>query len=97
MCENGIAVRHSNPIAGQGRGKRIANALARNLQRAADDVRVSFDRADRVNPSFLQGNFAACVSIGGDGTLRASFSDWLPRWGSKPFLRWLWFRLALQT
>jgi YegS/Rv2252/BmrU family lipid kinase len=73
-----IAVRtvliFANPIAGPGRGQRIAQSLQTILYSSGFDVRVFFDRPDAVTRESL-GNesddqFAAAISIGGDGTLR---------------------------
>jgi diacylglycerol kinase (ATP) len=65
----------ANPIAGRGRGGRIAAALQDVLGRAGVEVRVFLQRADRIEPRALRdavGDDAdsAAISIGGDGTLR---------------------------
>lgn len=63
----------ANPIAGQGRGKRIAEGLRKILYATGFDVRVFFDRPEDV-PREAMGEsddqLAAAISIGGDGTLR---------------------------
>ncbi|CAN5522006.1 diacylglycerol kinase [soil metagenome] len=63
----------ANPIAGQGRGKRIAESLRKILYATGFDVRVFFDRPDDITPDALGVGDeppAAAISIGGDGTLR---------------------------
>ncbi|MBC8108305.1 MAG: diacylglycerol kinase family lipid kinase [Anaerolineae bacterium] len=63
----------ANPIAGQGRGKRIAEGLRTVLYGAGFDVRVFFDRPDDITRESMSGSddrLAAAISIGGDGTLR---------------------------
>jgi diacylglycerol kinase (ATP) len=66
----------ANPIAGRGRGGRIAAALQEVLGRGGIDVRVFLQRADRIDPTALRDAVgddiarSAAISIGGDGTLR---------------------------
>ena len=63
----------ANPIAGQGRGRRIAQALQTILFASGFDARVFFDRPDEVQRDAMGGaddQLAAAISIGGDGTLR---------------------------
>jgi diacylglycerol kinase (ATP) len=66
----------ANPIAGRGRGGRIAAALQEVLGRGGVDVRVFLQRADRIEPRALRDAIgddianSAAISIGGDGTLR---------------------------
>jgi YegS/Rv2252/BmrU family lipid kinase len=62
----------ANPIAGMGRGKRIAAALRRTLADRGFDVRPFLEPPESVPENALRdaGDIAACISIGGDGTLR---------------------------
>lgn len=62
----------ANPIAGRGRGKRIAVELRRALTRAGYDVRAALDRPDQIKNSALRdaGDIRAAIAVGGDGTLR---------------------------
>jgi len=64
----------ANPIAGQGRGQRIAQALRTILFSSGFDARVFLDRPQEVTRDALgdaeDAQFAAAISIGGDGTLR---------------------------
>jgi YegS/Rv2252/BmrU family lipid kinase len=62
----------ANPIAGRGRGKRIAVELRRALTRAGYDVRAALDRADQIKDQALRdaGHVRAAIAVGGDGTLR---------------------------
>jgi diacylglycerol kinase family enzyme len=64
----------ANPIAGKGRGRRVAEALRTVLYASAFDVRLFFDRPDTVTREAIDvanDQIAAAISIGGDGTLRA--------------------------
>lgn len=61
----------ANPIAGRGRGERIAARIARRLTQADLRPRVIFERADSLDPAqFKNLDAHAAVVIGGDGTLR---------------------------
>ncbi len=62
----------ANPIAGRGRGKRIAAALRRTLSSRGYDVRAFLDPPHAVSDQVIRQSrdAAACISIGGDGTLR---------------------------
>src|SRR4051794_6155520 len=61
----------ANPIAGRGRGKRIAVRLRDRLEMDGYDVRIIFDRADMLPDDALPlDDVRAAISIGGDGTLR---------------------------
>jgi diacylglycerol kinase (ATP) len=62
----------ANPIAGQGRGKRIAAALQTILYATGFDARVFLDRPEDITRETLGATDrpAAAISIGGDGTLR---------------------------
>jgi YegS/Rv2252/BmrU family lipid kinase len=62
----------ANPIAGRGRGKRLAVALRRALTRAGYDVRAALDRAESIEEAALHdaGDIRAAIAVGGDGTLR---------------------------
>ena len=60
----------ANPIAGKGKGRRVAEALAGRCRTEGWDASVVFDRPDSVTPDVVAG-VTDVVSIGGDGTLRA--------------------------
>lgn len=61
----------ANPIAGRGRGKRIAERLAQRLRADGWAVRLSHKRPDTFGAADAAGPLRAAVVIGGDGTLRA--------------------------
>ena len=63
----------ANPIAGRGRGKRLAAALVGRLGRDGLQVRLLTDRPDSadVGGDLVDGRTLAAVAVGGDGTLRA--------------------------
>ncbi len=66
----------ANPIAGRGRGERVANELARELrQRGFEvDLRLTRARGDAQRWALEAGRGAPfVVSVGGDGTLREVF------------------------
>ena len=57
----------ANPIAGQGRGKRIAESLRKILYATGFDVRVFLDRPDDITRDAMGGpdeQLAAAISIG---------------------------------
>ena len=60
----------ANPIAGKGKGRRLADALAGRCRREGWEATVSFQRPDGVGAEVLTG-VTDVISIGGDGTLRA--------------------------
>jgi YegS/Rv2252/BmrU family lipid kinase len=61
----------ANPIAGKGRGERIARQIAQRATQARLHARTIFDRADSLDPSQIKSAHPkAAVVIGGDGTLR---------------------------
>jgi diacylglycerol kinase (ATP) len=62
----------ANPIAGRGRGKRIAVELRRALTRAGYDVRAALDKPESIQDSAVHdaGDIRAAIAVGGDGTLR---------------------------
>jgi YegS/Rv2252/BmrU family lipid kinase len=59
----------ANPIAGKGKGQRLANAVADRCRQHGWDAAVCFERPDTA-PAGLLANATDIVSIGGDGTLR---------------------------
>jgi diacylglycerol kinase (ATP) len=61
----------ANPIAGRGKGRRIAERLAKRLRADGFRVRTAFDRPDSLDASAVAGPVRAAIVIGGDGTLRA--------------------------
>ena len=61
----------ANPIAGRGRGGRIAERLRSRLAADGHDVEVFTDRPDCFDLARLDKPAKAAVVIGGDGTLRA--------------------------
>jgi diacylglycerol kinase family enzyme len=61
----------ANPIAGRGRGRRIAERLRERLAEDGYAPRVVLDKPDCVELADLAGPAAAAIVIGGDGTLRA--------------------------
>ena len=61
----------ANPIAGRGRGRRIAERLRERLTRASMDVEVFLDRPDCFELTRLDRPARAAIVIGGDGTLRS--------------------------
>jgi diacylglycerol kinase (ATP) len=60
----------ANPIAGKGKGQRLADSLAERCRIEGWDATVVFDRPDSASSDKLAG-VTDVVSIGGDGTLRA--------------------------
>jgi len=60
----------ANPIAGQGRGKKVAGALARRLEKAGFAVKVCLEHCDAAPAPPPGARVRAAVAIGGDGTLR---------------------------
>jgi len=62
----------ANPIAGRGRGKRIAVELRRALSGAGYDVRTALDHPESIDDAALHdaGDIRAAIAVGGDGTLR---------------------------
>jgi diacylglycerol kinase (ATP) len=63
----------ANPIAGRGKGARIANDIQQSLKDAGFLPRVQFRRPSDLSSEDLKtlGGIRAIVCIGGDGTLRA--------------------------
>jgi diacylglycerol kinase family enzyme len=60
----------ANPIAGRGKGERIAKRIAQRATQADLKPVVIFDRADSLDASRFKHDARAAVVIGGDGTLR---------------------------
>ena len=60
----------ANPISGRGRGKKIAERLERRLTAEGYAVQVFLQRANQIPADQLDGDAAAVIVIGGDGTLR---------------------------
>lgn len=61
----------ANPIAGSGRGRRIAERLRERLRADGYDVEVFLERPDCFDLAARQQPTRAAIVIGGDGTLRA--------------------------
>jgi diacylglycerol kinase (ATP) len=60
----------ANPIAGRGRGLKIAKRLEKRLQSDGFAPRVFLDRADQIPDDEITSGARAAIVIGGDGTLR---------------------------
>ncbi|HSI35002.1 MAG TPA: diacylglycerol kinase family protein [Tepidisphaeraceae bacterium] len=60
----------ANPIAGRGKGRRLAESLAERFRRESWDARVVLDHPLKAAPE-VTADITAAVSIGGDGTLRS--------------------------
>jgi len=60
----------ANPIAGKGKGRRIAESLRDRFAREGWETRLILEHASKATSQSLEGVTAA-VSIGGDGTLRS--------------------------
>jgi diacylglycerol kinase family enzyme len=60
----------ANPIAGRGKGRRIAGRLEKRLRAEGFEVRTVLDRPDQMDPAILARPAMAAIVIGGDGTLR---------------------------
>jgi diacylglycerol kinase family enzyme len=60
----------ANPIAGRGKGERIAKRIAQRVADAQLKPVVIFDRADSLDGAQFKNSARAAVVIGGDGTLR---------------------------
>lgn len=60
----------ANPIAGRGKGRRVAARIERRLRDSGLAVRLYFEPAASI-PDELLREARAAISIGGDGTLRA--------------------------
>jgi diacylglycerol kinase (ATP) len=73
----------ANPIAGRGKGRAIADRLAKRLRREHFDVREVFERADRIADEDLPDGVRAAIAIGGDGTVRGVAWRLLQRFGEK--------------
>src|SRR5262249_34599963 len=74
----------ANPIAGRGRGKRIAAALRRRLAEEGYCVTASLDRPDVVADGDLPLQPSpprAAIAVGGDGTLRGVAQRLADRYG----------------
>jgi YegS/Rv2252/BmrU family lipid kinase len=80
----------ANPIAGKGRGGRLAAGLQEQLGRAGVDVRVFLQRAETIEPRMLRDavgpddTSVAAISIGGDGTLRGVADVLVRTFSDKP-------------
>src|SRR5947209_8691988 len=61
----------ANPIAGRGKGKKIAQRLEQRLRSEGYAVRVFLERANGIKRSQLDPDAVAAIVIGGDGTVRA--------------------------
>ncbi len=60
----------ANPIAGRGKGERLAKRIAARASEANLNPIVIFDRADTLDAARFKHDARAAVVIGGDGTLR---------------------------
>jgi diacylglycerol kinase family enzyme len=60
----------ANPIAGRGKGERLAKRIAQRAAQSDLKPVVIFERADSLDPARLKNEPRAAVVIGGDGTLR---------------------------
>lgn len=69
MPDRDVAI-FANPIAGRGRGRAIAGALARALRAAGFRPLVLLERPDQVDRDQIPPDTCAAIAIGGDGTIR---------------------------
>ena len=71
MRERSSILIFANPIAGRGRGRRIAERLRTRLLADGFDPEIVTDRPDCFDLARLDRPASAAIVIGGDGTLRA--------------------------
>jgi len=73
----------ANPIAGRGRGRPVAQEIARRLESAGIRTTLLIDAADNAQSAALA-HADAVITIGGDGTLRAAAARCLQLRGDIP-------------